>query len=192
MAQVAFSNWTTDRLLRHPSFQGLRADKPARTPFVRRRPRKTFGRSGQRNSAAPASPPSPRSQAKSAADETIVAGVRLTHPDRILYPAEKITKRELAEYYVAVAERMLPEVAGRPLAIVRCPDGLLGQPDSSKSHPPTAAPKEMHRLEIREKSGAATYLMIEDVRDLVGLVQISALKSTFGDRALRRSRNPIA
>ncbi len=172
VAQVAFSNWTSDHLLRHPSFQGLREDKPARAVHPEK-PKKISVKGAGGNDGTPRR--GAASAAKAAAGETLVAGVRVTHPDRILYPAEKITKLELAEYYLAVAERMLPEVAGRPLAIVRCPDGLTGSRFFQK-HPPTAAPKAMHRIEIREKSGRATYLMIEDAADLIGLVQIAALE----------------
>ena len=56
-------------------------------------------------------------------DEIEIAGVRLTSPDKVLYPEQSITKRQLAEYYLAVAEAMLPHVARRPITIVRCPTG---------------------------------------------------------------------
>jgi bifunctional non-homologous end joining protein LigD len=55
--------------------------------------------------------------------ERMVEGVRLSSPDKILYPEQGITKGELADYYVAVAERMLPHVARRPITMVRCPTG---------------------------------------------------------------------
>ena len=55
--------------------------------------------------------------------ERIVEGVRLSNPDKILYPDQGITKSELADYYCAVAERMLPHVARRPVTMVRCPTG---------------------------------------------------------------------
>src|SRR5690606_27055075 len=50
-------------------------------------------------------------------------GVRLTNPDRVLYPGQGITKRGLAEFYTAVAERILPAITDRPLTLVRCPRG---------------------------------------------------------------------
>ena len=56
-------------------------------------------------------------------DEIEIAGVRLTSPDKVLYPEQSITKRQLAEYYLAVAEAMLPHVARRPITLVRCPTG---------------------------------------------------------------------
>src|SRR5260370_32962574 len=58
-----------------------------------------------------------------AEDAVAIAGVRLTHPAKVLYPEQGITKQDLAEYYLAVADRMLPHIAGRPLTLVRCPAG---------------------------------------------------------------------
>ena len=58
-----------------------------------------------------------------ARDADRVAGVRITHPDRVLYPEQGLTKRALAEYYAELADRILPHVAGRPLSVVRCPRG---------------------------------------------------------------------
>ena len=56
-------------------------------------------------------------------EERIVEGVRLSSPDKVLYPEQGITKGELADYYVAIADRMLPHVARRPVTMVRCPTG---------------------------------------------------------------------
>jgi bifunctional non-homologous end joining protein LigD len=102
---VSFAEWTSDNMLRHPSFQGLREDKP---PVAITRERV----SGTTNSNA------------SKPDATVeVAGVKLTHADRVLYPGQGITKRELALYFEQIAEWILPHVAGRPLTLVRCPEG---------------------------------------------------------------------
>ena len=65
-------------------------------------------------------------------DEATVAGVRLTHPDRVLYPEDKFTKRDLAEYYERIADWILPYVVDRPLTLVRCPEGYRANA-SSKS-----------------------------------------------------------
>lgn len=55
--------------------------------------------------------------------ERIVAGVRISNPDKILYPGQGVTKGALADYYAAVADHMLPHVAHRPVTMVRCPTG---------------------------------------------------------------------
>ena len=56
-----------------------------------------------------------------------IAGVRLTHPDRVLYPDQGITKRELALYYEQIADWIMPHIEGRPLTLVRCPEGYKKQ-----------------------------------------------------------------
>jgi bifunctional non-homologous end joining protein LigD len=64
--------------------------------------------------------PEPRGPENAAVE---IAGVRLTHPNKVLYPEPGITKRDLAQYYVAVAAAMLPHLRDRPLTMVRCPSG---------------------------------------------------------------------
>src|SRR5262249_10373863 len=56
-------------------------------------------------------------------DEAVVAGVRITHPDRVVYPDASLTKARIARYYAAVAEHILPHLRLRPAVLVRCPDG---------------------------------------------------------------------
>ena len=60
---------------------------------------------------------------KATAETVEVAGITLTHPDRVLWPEQGITKRGLAEYYAGIADRILPHVANRPLTLVRCRSG---------------------------------------------------------------------
>jgi bifunctional non-homologous end joining protein LigD len=189
VAQVEFSNWTGDEMLRHPSFQGLREDKPA-SEVTREvaKPRPSSSRSPVYSSRSVVMTPqakggrNPRASSRrnvrstpAASDESVIEGVRLTHPDKLLYPDAGITKRELAEYYVAIAERMLPHVAGRPLTIVRCPDGVEKQHFLQK-HFAQAAPPVLRRVKIRDKKGDAEYCLVEDVSGLVALAQIAAVE----------------
>src|SRR5262245_53323282 len=111
VAQVKFSEWTSDGKLRQPAFQGLRADKPA-TAVVRERPSKV-----KNDPKQPAAPPT-------APGEPTVAGVRLTHADRILYPRLGTTKLDLAHFYESIAEWIVPHLKGRPTTLVRCPEGV--------------------------------------------------------------------
>lgn len=98
-----------------------------------------------------------------------VAGVEVTHPDRELWPG--VTKRNLAEYWEAVAERALPGIAHRPLAVLRAPEGVGKEQFFQKNghgHLP---------LEIREGSvSGSPYLAIDDASGLVGLAQMSAIE----------------
>jgi len=108
------------------------------------------------------------------ADE--IAGVKLTNPDRILYPEGGPDKLELARYLEAVAKRILPFVARRPLSLVRCPDGIARQCFFQK-HMTAGMPDGFHEVTITEKDGdRAAYLYIEDIAGLVGAAQISALE----------------
>ena len=102
VAQVSFTEWTSDNRLRHPSFLGLREDKSP-GEVVRERP------------SSPASAP---------AGDAAPSRVQLTHPERILYPRDQITKAEVAAYYEAVAEPMLRALADRPLALEHWNQGI--------------------------------------------------------------------
>jgi bifunctional non-homologous end joining protein LigD len=109
-------------------------------------------------------------------DEDEVAGVRLTNPDRILYPDQGLTKRELAEYLKSVAKHMLPFAGKHPLSLVRCPDGIDGKCFFQK-HLTASMPKGFKTVSIREKDGdKADYLYVEDVAGIVGAAQIGALE----------------
>jgi bifunctional non-homologous end joining protein LigD len=157
--------------LRHPTFKGLREDKPARqveleTPQSLRQITKTT--------------PSADKRAAKSAPKPIYP---LTHPEKILYPEQGITKQELLEYYALVAERMLPHVANRPLTLVRCPNGR-GKPCFFQKHPGEGTPAGLRSIAIREKEGKSPYSVIDDATGLFGLVQLGSLEiHTWGSRA---------
>ena len=153
LAQVRFAEWTPDGQLRHPSFKGLREDKPA-SEVVREGP-----------GPAAASPPK---------DRDTIGGVRMTHPERVLYPASGFTKRQLAEYYLEIADWILPHLKGRPTSLVRCPEGVDKECFYQK-HSETAPP-ELRRVSIEERKKAAEYLVAEDAAGLVALAQMSILE----------------
>ena len=100
---------------------------------------------------------------------------RLTHPDRTVFAEQGITKRDLANYYVAVADWILPHVVGRPLSLVRCPGGAGGDCFFQK-HPLPGMPVSVDRIEIQEKSGSATYVMVHNLEGLIALVQFGTLE----------------
>lgn len=109
-------------------------------------------------------------------EEAEVAGVRLTHPDRVLFPDQGLTKRELAEYLASVAKLILPFASRHPLSLVRCPDGIDGKCFFQK-HLTASMPKSFKTVTIREKDGdKAGYLYVEDVAGIVAAAQIGALE----------------
>lgn len=115
-------------------------------------------------------------------------GVRLTHPDRVLYPGQGITKRELAEYYAAVAGRMLPHVGGRPLTLVRCPSGQQTECFYQRKAP-EAAPRALGRVKVPVEGKEETYLVANSLAALVALVQIGVLEiHVWGARRDRLDR----
>jgi bifunctional non-homologous end joining protein LigD len=191
VGEVAFTEWTGDGLLRHPAFEGLREDKPA-TAVVRERARAPKPAPAKRRirggSAAKPAPAKRRIRGGSAAS-VAVAGVRLTHPDRVLYPDQAITKLALARYYEAIADWIVPHVADRPLSLVRCPEGQRG-PSFYQKHAGPGVPKEVKRVRVRESGGGtATYLYVDDLAGVVALVQIGVLEiHPWGARVGRLDR----
>lgn len=118
----------------------------------------------------------------------VVNGVVLTHADRVYWPHEGITKRDLVEHYDRVASVMLPYVAGRPVAMVRCPSGLLELPAGARNgsrrvdacffykHPPADFPGPFERVIITESGGPAPYLAITEPGSLTALAQMGVLE----------------
>lgn len=108
-------------------------------------------------------------------DETEIAGVRLTSPDKVLYPEQNVTKRALAEYYVGVAEAMLPHVKERPITLVRCPSGSEKKCFYQR-HPGSGVPGELAEILVPGFEESGPYLYIADVKGLVALVQMGVLE----------------
>ncbi|WP_119459670.1 non-homologous end-joining DNA ligase [Rhodospirillaceae bacterium SYSU D60014] len=133
--------------------------------------------------------PVPRARASRASPHRAaieIAGVRLTHPDRLLYAGgegEGLTKRGLAEYYAAVADWILPHLVGRPLSLVRCPAGQ-GSKCFFQRHAGSGVPDDLKRLPVAERNGAAIYLAVDNLAGLVSLVQMGVLEiHPWGARA---------
>jgi bifunctional non-homologous end joining protein LigD len=164
VGEVAFTGWTEDGVLRQPSFKGLREDKPA-DQIVREK-----------------AAPSPASAASASRASAEVAGIKLTHPDRILYPEQGITKRDLALYYEQVVSWILPHLEGRPLTLVRCPEGH-GKPCFYQRHSHDALDPAIHAIDIKEGGSKVSYVSVDSVPGLIALVQIGVLEiHTWGSR----------
>lgn len=173
VGEVEFTEWTSDGRLRHPSFNGMREDKPAKQ-VIREMPkipvRKTAvsKRTSQKTRTS-------RSSTRAERPETTIAGVRVTHPDRVLYPEDNFTKRDVAEYYERIADWMLPYVAGRPLTLVRCPEGYQGECFFQK-HLTGSLPDAVRGVMVGVKGIQEEYVAIDDVAGLVALVQMGVLE----------------
>jgi len=183
VGEVRFTEWTRDDTLRHPSFQGLRKDKAARD-VVRERPSEVAART-----EAPADPPEASARrggatrataAKHAArapaaEANTIAGVALSNAEKVLYPEDRISKRELAGYYAAIGEWMVPHVAHRPLTLVRCPNGYDAKCFYQKKIKESLG-AFLEPIEVRESSGVEHYMMANSVGALVSLVQMGVLE----------------
>lgn len=187
VAQVSYGSWTNDGLLRHASFQGLREDKPA-TQVTRPAPvsLSEAKRAGEKAATSASRVPSAKRKAVGAAGNASAqefAGVRLTHPDKILYPKQGITKLDLASYYQTVADRILPYLSDRPLVLVRCPDGSEKGCFYQK-HPGAGVPAALRRVPIREKNKTEDYVIVDDLAGLISLAQLGVLEiHAWGSRA---------
>jgi bifunctional non-homologous end joining protein LigD len=180
VAEVVFTEWTSDGQLRHPTFQGFREDvraidvvreRPAETPTVTARRTKARKAAGQ----PPVSPPS-GTVAKTRKDAAAtVAGVRLTHPERLLWPEVGVTKQELAQFYESIAAWMVPHLDGRPLSLVRGPQGHTGEQFFHK-HVGKGWPDAIRLTNVREGGKEITYAMVADAAGLVGLAQMDVLE----------------
>lgn len=118
-----------------------------------------------------------------------IRGVRLTHPDRVMFPRQGATKRAVAEYFADNAERLLEFVKGRPVSLVRCPSGRDEECFFQK-HFTSSTPEHLKSVEIKEKSGKKSpYLVIDSIKGLVAAAQIGALElHVWGARADRIER----
>ncbi|HYG07476.1 MAG TPA: non-homologous end-joining DNA ligase [Stenotrophomonas sp.] len=103
------------------------------------------------------------------------AQVAITHPERVVFPASGLTKGDVAAYYQAVARWVVPEIARRPLSLLRCPDGVAGECFFQKHHG-RGLGGEVHAVPLRQKSGVEDYLYVDNARGLLQLVQMNTVE----------------
>ena len=266
VAEVRYAELTSDGVLRHASFQGLREDKPAsevtghdlppprpaaeeappagrpasaeitakeaarrsraaeargkarsrpaptgapsRSAFPSRPGLEPGSRSGKRiaKSGDPGSAPGRRGDGGSGArsgaarsgaraapaprviaartsprDALTLAGIRITSPERLVFPDRGLTKGALAEYYCAVADRLLDHSRNRPLSLIRCPDGIAGECFFQK-HGRQGFPDAVPRWEDRGEE----WLYLNGARALLAAVQMSSIE--FHIQGVRRDK----
>jgi bifunctional non-homologous end joining protein LigD len=104
-----------------------------------------------------------------------VAGVSLSHPDRVVFPDPGLTKLDLARYYESIADRIVPHLAGRPLTLVRCP-GAIGGDCVFMKHSKVWAPPALRRVPIQEKTKLGEYLVADSLAAVISLVQMDVVE----------------
>lgn len=157
VAEVAFAQWTADGLLRQAVFKGLREDKPAR---------KISTETPVDVAAPPAQPP---------AAPALLHGVRISSPTRVIDAQSGVTKLELARYYDRVLPLMLPQLDGRPVALLRAPDGVGGEMFFQKHLQRLVIPN-IKQLDTALDPGHAPLIEIDSAAALIGAVQMGAVE----------------
>ncbi len=163
VAEVAFRGWAKEGLLRQASFKRLREDKTAKEL-------------GAAASAVPAkAAKATKTPAKAKAPDRAADGVTISHPERVVFAKARLTKGDVADYYRQMARWILPEVARRPLSLLRCPDGV-DKPCFFQKHHGTGLGDAVEAIPLEQKSGREDYLYIEDTEGLLQLVQMNTLE----------------
>lgn len=164
VVEAGFSGWTRDGLLRQASFAGVREDKSAL----------------EVTRETPVRPPSGSAIPMSIDTESRLAGVRISHPDRLVYPDDAIRKLDVAAYYEAIAPQLLPHVRNRRLAVLRCPAGLAESCFFQK-HIDTALPAGLKR--------DGEHILIVNTRGLVALAQHGVIELHTWGSSLPRAES---
>jgi bifunctional non-homologous end joining protein LigD len=158
VGEVAFTEFTSDGVLRHPSFIALREDKKA-SQVVREVPEKLSAtqKKGERATAAS-------------------LGARITNPDRVIFPGDELTKIELADYYAAMSTPLLATMASRPMTLIRCPQGRAKHCFFQK-HDSGSMGDAVHHVPVTENDGeVADYLYVVDAKGILQCVQMGAIE----------------
>lgn len=156
IAEVEFSEWTREGRLRHPSFKGIRADK---------RPAQVL-----REQATPIAQIKAEKKVKKTVNKQFV----ISHPNKIVYPEDKITKQDLLLYYESVSDYILPYLINRPLTLLRCPTDYAHC--FYQRHYNKTTPKALYAVEIEHKEEIDQYIYLKDKNGLLNLVQMGVLE----------------
>jgi bifunctional non-homologous end joining protein LigD len=150
VAEIAFAEFTAENVVRHASFLGLRDDKEAEEVV----------------------PEKPAAESK----DVKPFGIAISHPDRVIDPDGDVTKGQLADYYAAMADPILRWMGGRPVSLVRCPQGR-GRKCFFQKHDAGSFGDPVGHVAIREKDGSSEdYLVVEDGAGLLACVQMGTIE----------------
>jgi bifunctional non-homologous end joining protein LigD len=168
VAEIAFTEFTSDGVLRHPSFIALREDKPA-SQVVREVPKHLKEASMK---TKPKAAPRTKVKPKSAED----FGIEISSPERVIYPELGLTKKDLADYYATIEPLIMVDCADRPMTLIRCPGGRTGECFFQKHDKGTFGPN-VKQIPIEEKDGEfEDYLYFDDIRGLLACVQMGTME----------------
>ena len=192
VAEVSFGDWTPDGHLRHAVFHALREDKPA-DEIVREHavaPARTAAAkvSGERpGEPAPIRPNKAAASSRPAKAE--VAGIRISHPDRVVDTSTGTTKLDVANHYLRVAEAMLPHLARRPVSLVRAPSGIGGQLFFQR-HAESLKIDGLIELDAALVPGKPPMVAIGSSAALIGAAQANVIEFHTWNATTRNTTNP--
>ena len=167
VAEVYYRGIGNKNLLRQPSLKTMRTDK---TPADLANSDRT---DSDRTKSKPAAKKTGVGGRKSTASKP--ADIEITHPDRVVFPDDGYTKKDVADYYTSVMKWFLPGVAGRPTSVIRCPEGTAKACFFQKHLIPGL--KHIGSAKLKEESGAqATYIFPPDAASVIELVQFGVLE----------------
>jgi len=166
VAEINFTEFTGDGILRHPSFVGLRDDKPAKD-VVREVPKHLTAREAKPK----------RSSSKKRTHATAEDfGIEISSPERVIFPELGLTKKDLADYYATVEPLIMIDAADRPMTLIRFPSGRTGESFFQKHDKGTFGP-HVKQIPIEEKDGHfEDYLYFDDIRGLLACVQMGTIE----------------
>lgn len=176
VVEVNFRGVGGQGLLRQPSLKAVRDDKSVEDlGDSDRRPRGAKKAAKATGATAKAAKTASKRPGKTASAKSARTPPKLSSPTKVLYPDDGYTKLDVANYYAAVMDHLLPEIAGRPLSIIRCPAGTDKPCFFQKHHTPGLELVEYARLK-EEAGNNANYLVVNDEAALMELVQFNALE----------------
>ena len=184
VAEVTFAEFTAENVIRHASFIGLREDKPAREVTVEAVAKTGVGQAKAGVIPARAGTPNERGPSfrwddgDGGQSSTPTANkIKITNPDRVIFPDDGYTKQQLADYYATVAPVMLRWTGNRPISLIRCPQGRAKKCFFQK-HDAGSFGNEVHKVAIADKDGGAreNYLWVDAVDGLLACVQMGTIE----------------
>jgi bifunctional non-homologous end joining protein LigD len=159
VAEVYYRGIGNKNLLRQPSLKTLRVDKAPKD--LRDSDRRPAAKTASKTKAATTTKPA--------------AAIVITHPDRVVFPDDGITKQQVVDYYLAVMPWLLPAIADRPTSTIRCPGGI-GSPCFFQKHV-MAGLEHVGTARLKEETGAqAVYLYPKDEAGVIELAQFGAVE----------------
>lgn len=173
VAEIRFTEWTEGGRLRHPAYLGLREDKDQEDVHLESEKPEVAHEDGGPSTGEARD--RKRKNSMQTSDDSTVLGVRISSPDRVLFPNAGVTKLELAKYYADVADRILPHLVNRPLSTVRCPRGSTKACFYQK-HLGDTFSDPVKAMRVKEKEGEADCISIDSAEGLVTLAQFGVIE----------------